>query len=354
MENAFPLPVDKVAPYFEPARVQMDFAPERVVPSKPFLTKLEDDEDSAAAAYASSAKGEFQSEGKPGWFFLASAERASSENVRPPSSGASNVGDPVAYVGSARISADAGPSGRWEKLTVDSAIADEVSLVGIYDAEDQIDSGAENGGFFGVWKKEVANGKTMLHLYGIDYQSEFEVTKGSSTGLVGRPGRGGAYDKSDVYYPRHRNRQPSGAWEAGGFRYPEDVFIVGRPPGATETSGISPPATHAGNEYFAGRLVVFTRAGGATDLDEDEALATVVHEFTHAFGYPHKCGFYGWPQPPATSCSMNYFQSWLYAVGTRVPQRFTPGKVAPDLCSKHLAGVREVHIEDNPAMWKWT
>ncbi len=80
MAGAFSVPVDQVPPFFEPARVQMDFAPEREVASKHFLTKREDDEEAACADYATVKKGEFTAEGKPGWFFLAAAERASSEN----------------------------------------------------------------------------------------------------------------------------------------------------------------------------------------------------------------------------------------------------------------------------------
>jgi len=45
MTNALSLPVKKVAPYFEPAFVQMDFTEERIVTPKstPFLTKKDAD-----------------------------------------------------------------------------------------------------------------------------------------------------------------------------------------------------------------------------------------------------------------------------------------------------------------------
>jgi hypothetical protein len=116
---------------------------------------------------------------------------------------------------------------------------------------------------------------------------------------------------------------------------------------------LSPSARYAGKEYFAGRLLIFTRAFAATSLDEDDAVSTIVHEFTHAFGYPHKCGYYGWPMPPSFSCAMNYFSTWLYKIGTRKLQPFVFGTLGAHLCAKHLAGVREVHLEDNPAIWKW-
>jgi hypothetical protein len=50
---------------------------------------------------------------------------------------------------------------------------------------------------------------------------------------------------------------------------------------------------------------------------------------------------------------MNYFLTWLYTIATRKLQRFEFGTSGPHLCAKHLAGVREVHLEDNPAIWKW-
>jgi hypothetical protein len=192
-----------------------------------------------------------------------------------------------------------------------------------------------------------------LHLGGHDYQSDFEVPTGETTGLLGEPGKGGACDKRDWYYLRHRKRLPSGVWQPGGMGFAKEVVIQARPPGTSETTGLSPWATHNGKKYFAGRLVIFTRAFDATTLDENETIATIVHEFTHAFGYPHKCGYYGWPKPPSFSCAMNYNITWLYVVGTRRLHRFMYGTGAPHLCSKHLAGVREVHLEDNPAIWTW-
>jgi OmpA family len=347
MQGAFSLPVDQVPPFFEPARVQMDFAVEREVTSKHFLTKLDKNEESACADYATASKGEFKAEGKPGWFFLAAAERCSSENFSAPST--DDDGSPkLVYEGKAKVAVVSGGGQNWEKLIVDQVIKDKVAIVTVHDTK-----GGPKG-FQGVWKKEVIAGKTHLHLEGIDYQSDFEVPRGQKTGLLGEAGHGGAYDKSDYYYLQHRARFPSGAWEAGGMGFADEVFIRAAPPGTTETTGLSPSAVFAGKEYFAGRLLIFTRAFDAASLDADDAVGTIVHEFTHAFGYPHKCGYFGWPQPPEFSCSMNYFLTWLYKIGTRELQRFFFGKSGARLCSKHLAGVREVNLEDNPAIWKWS
>ncbi|HEX6240209.1 MAG TPA: OmpA family protein [Polyangiales bacterium] len=347
MAGAHALPISKVPPFFEPARVQMDFGPEREVPSKPFLTALDRDEESACSDYASKSRGEFTFDGKPGWFFLAAAERASSEFFSAPPAGSGAPAPTLSYAGKAKVEVVIGSDENWEKLIVDQEISGRVALLKVHDR----DGGPH--AFMGVWKKEVIAGTTHLHINGLDYQSDFVVPSGDATGLIGEVGKGGAYDKTDTYYLRHRMRQPAGTWEPGGFGFPEEVYIRGRPPGGVETSGLSPSAIHRSKEYFAGRLLIFTRAFGATSLDEDDAVGTIVHEFTHAFSYPHKCGFYSFQMPAKFSCSMNYFSTWLYASGTRNVQRFVFGESGAHLCAKHLAGVREVHLEDNPAMWKW-
>ena len=209
----------------------MDFAPERVVPAKPFLTIRDDDEEKACAAYATAGKGEFKNEGKPGWLFLAAAQRASSENFLKPKGGGAGEKSNSVYTGHAKVAIVAGTGDTWEKLVVDQPIEGKVAFLVVKDA-----AGGPHG-FRMVWKKEVVGGKTHLHLNGIDYQSDFVVTKGKDTGRLGGPGQGGAYDRTDDYFLRHRLRRPSNTWEAGGMEFPPEVFIEAFPPGATETTG---------------------------------------------------------------------------------------------------------------------
>jgi len=341
MKDAFALPVDRVPQFFEPARVQMDFAPERVVPSKRFLTKRAAHARRASSRYATARRGEFKKQGKPGWFFLAAAERLSSQNA---DSAAPSV--PL-YAGKAKLQIETFDGTSWETLVVDQVFEHPAGAVTIQDVE-----GGPHG-FATIADTRIADGQTHLYLSGLDYHSDFEVSRGENTGLLGDPGRGGAYDKVDLYFPRHRVRSSSGAWEPGGLGFGEEVFIRVKPAGNVEYGGLSPGVLRRGREYFAGRTLVFTRIHGRTSLHTDEALGVIVHEFTHAFGFPHECGFYAWPQPPTYSCAMNTFTNWLYAIGTRELERFQFGTWAAHLCSKHLAGVREVHLEDNPVMWRW-
>jgi hypothetical protein len=84
---------------------------------------------------------------------------------------------------------------------------------------------------------------------------------------------------------------------------------------------------------------------------DDAIVATVTHEFTHAFGMPHKCGNWNWRTPRQHSCSMNYFDTWLDdpTAGFKLLPN-TVGKKSNDLCGRHLMEVRRVHLERNKAL----
>jgi hypothetical protein len=112
----------------------------------------------------------------------------------------------------------------------------------------------------------------------------------------------------------------------------------------------------------AGRLTLTspTLAGGGFD---DEARREIVqvftHELGHAFGFPHKCGYNTFESAPGTSCTMNYFHTWLYKLGShldsaaREVERFGPGKKGNDFCAHHTRGIRLGRLEDNPVIWSW-
>lgn len=341
MEDAFELPVDGMAPFFEPCFVQMDVAPKRDVPKLEHLAVRDRDVSAAASQYVKKPPtGVFTNEGKPGWFLLVSAHRAARDIATSTRT--------TLYTGAAKVAEQNYSGGeKGEVIVVDSAIAGDVGGLDIKEGS--------NKQFFPVWRKDddtPAAGKTTLHLYSLDYQSDFEP----GTGLIGGAGQGGAYDRRDHYYPRHVFSEPGRSWTAGGLGFAEDVEIEVYSKGGFETSGISPSNTHAGKEYFAGRTIVFTGHPTYTrtgSFDTAKALSTIVHEIGHAFGFPHKCGYTTWEDPPTRSCAMNYSITWLYAPGTRTVQRFTPGAQGQHMCARHLHGIRRVHLEDNPAMWTW-
>jgi len=86
------------------------------------------------------------------------------------------------------------------------------------------------------------------------------------------------------------------------------------------------------------------------DFDAD-IISTVVHEFTHAFGMPHKCGNWDWRTPREHSCCMNYYNTWLVGPGPAfhaLPD--TVRKQGNDLCGRHLMEVRRVHLQNNRAL----
>lgn len=108
-------------------------------------------------------------------------------------------------------------------------------------------------------------------------------------------------------------------------------------------------ATSAGSGKATGKTPKFT-TGGA---NPDDMIKTIIHEFGHAFGFPHKCGYNTFEKPDGTSCCMNYSVTWLYAPGTRDVQRFKVGTEGGHFCPRHLMGIRRVSLELNPAIWNW-
>jgi hypothetical protein len=99
--------------------------------------------------------------------------------------------------------------------------------------------------------------------------------------------------------------------------------------------------------------------GGFDDDARREIVQVFTHELGHAFGFPHKCGYHTFESTPDTSCTMNYFHSWLYTLATqsdpaaRQVERFGAGKKGNNFCALHTRGIRLGRLEDNPAMWTW-
>ena len=174
-----------------------------------------------------------------------------------------------------------------------------------------------------------------------------------------------AYTTQMLYFPQHQKPASAPALAAGGFGVPSaGARVVVDGPGATWTSGISPtpknPVTT--KETFAGRTVIFTHtpsfSTGSPPVPKAsfnaDVLSTVVHEFTHAFGMPHKCGFWNWRTPrvgaSAKSCCMNYFNTWLIDPATKNLLPNTVGNEGNEMCGRHLTEVRRVHLQNNKVL----
>jgi hypothetical protein len=108
-------------------------------------------------------------------------------------------------------------------------------------------------------------------------------------------------------------------------------------------------------DFFAGRTILYTHAwmtgsppGKSADF-ENEALDTIIHEFVHAFGMPHQCGYWDWRTPRTNSCAMNYPGTWLIDAAHK-PLPRTHRKRGTHLCVRHVTEVRRVHIEKNKGL----
>lgn len=141
------------------------------------------------------------------------------------------------------------------------------------------------------------------------------------------------------------------------------VVVLASSPG--ETSGISPGPP----DFFAGKTIVFSHHPAFADHGSvasptvppteksafaDKVPQTVTHEFAHAFGMPHKCGFWDFRTPRVESCCMNYFSHWLLVPGsTQQLDPFTEDKMGMGLCGRHLMEIRRVHLKRNRGLnWR--
>jgi hypothetical protein len=244
MPSAIDMPVDQVPVPFENAMVQMDIGEPVSVPDQDFLSARRNDLDTDSSRYVKvPPTGVFANENKPGWFLLVGAQRAARD--------VGTASSRELYAGTATIQALRVGGSRREALVLPRNLTDDVSFVLLEENNETIlltvDSKDEN---------TPRAGQCRLILDGLDYQSDFEPGTGL---LYGSGGHSGSYDRTDLYFPGHKLEQPSNAWSAPGLGFTSPVTVRVFSPGARETGGISPTNTHGGNEYFAGRTIIFTR-----------------------------------------------------------------------------------------------
>lgn len=446
MPNALELPVDEVPPYFENAFVQMDFTSPLHTPDQKYVAKTESEKGPKTSKLA---KDGFDNVYKPGWFFLLSARGAVEDVETANSKVIYDSDDPDRYKnifgGSSKGSLAKFASGHPNRIILDDFIPEkdkdgnDVDVAAIKLKENTVDGDREVLFSVKSIRRDPGRDKTEIAIHAIDYTSEFEPRNGR----IGHYG----YGRLVAYrYPRHtRFWQHTGSrWvddlRSGGYKFPDSpVRIEVVTKGATYTSGRS-PGDPSNSNFFVGRLIKFTererealeRAKNAKKKAESNGdfkkakkikakikkfkkkiresyISTIVHEFTHAFGLPHKCGFATYEDPADNSCAMNYFNTWLYAAETghmytvkrgdgglqkiarehdlhhwrniydhpknsalrkkrpnpnvlqvgdtfwlpssRDVRRFVTGKESNNLCPQHINGIRHMHLEDNPIMW---
>ncbi len=340
MDGAHPLPVERIAEFYAPCFVQIDVTEPQSTPAIATLSPKQSNLSPTAAQYVKAPPtGVFANEGKPGWFLLVSALRAAADRTSETRT--------LLWKGTGKVEEFSFSDGtKGDRIIVDHVFADAVGRVDVLEG-----SNRQKFDVASVDSNWPTAGKSALYPYSLDYQSDFVPNDGA----VGAPGQGGSYDRSKYYALRHVWALPERTWTPGGLGFGEtvelEVFSAG-----SETAGISPANVKGGKRYFAGRTIVFTqhpRFMATGSFNEEFALTAIVHELGHAFGFPHKCGYNTWEDPPTTSCAMNYNITWLYAPGTRTVRRFFFGAEGRHMCARHLHGIRMVHLEDNPAMWKW-
>jgi len=346
----------RIPEFFRPACVQLDLQSERTVTGaldKAEIAATEALEDAGSAAWVA-APGVFTHAGTPGWFFFGAARLPS---PAPPGAGVGHAPAPIfhgaAYtLGVTGIESDPALSfSPFVQVTGDFPNADFVHFKWTA-------GGIDLSAGFGVFRTKKIGTKTRIFLFGNDVTNGF--TGHDTDGAIDH-----AMKTQRLFYPRHQtNPGDTVTLHAGGYNIPvagADVRIFA--PGATFTSGISPSVDTGGHSYFAGRTIIFTLTDSFSEPNphgpghppvpsatfKDDVLHTVVHEFTHAFGMPHKCGNFDWRTPRKTTCCMNYFNTWMLDKTNKA----IPGsvdKMGNDMCGRHLMEIRRVHLERNKGL----
>ena len=353
MDGAFSLNgvLPSIPASFQPICVQLDFQPERVVTGAQDLNAVSPDDAHKSSGTSSWIADPlvFSNRNKPGWFFLGGA-RYSTAPV-PPGKGRKPLYSGTQYKLGTVVSPK---TGETVGTIVVPADARNASYVQVAWKAGAIDRSAG----FGVESATFAHGKTTILLSGNDVTPLF-------TGWDADGSLDHAYLSEVDFFPLHHRLASAKALAPGGFGVPaKGATVSAFAPGTRRTTlGISPFVQDAAStRYFAGRTVIFTSGYGtgsplAPVADFNSRVATaVVHEFIHAFGMPHKCGYWNWKTPREKSCCMNYDNTWLIdpktvaANPTLIPD--LNNRMDDNVCGRHLMEVRRVHLELNKGL-RW-
>ncbi|WP_437784856.1 hypothetical protein [Sorangium sp. So ce1097] len=329
MESAPPLPVERVPEHFAPVFTQLDFAEERLIQDRPRLALDAGTLGEVASRFVSEV---FTHAGDPGWFCLIAALEP---YPVPQTPGA------LLFTGTVTIRAGGEGERRREYVEIPGEHPDASQVTFRWDGD---------AVSFAVAIVTLLSDppRTRLWLEPHDIQSEFTAGDGSVAH---------AYRRRLFFFPRARRR--GAAWEPPGYGIPSRVQADVRGPGAAYVVGMSPTIDVGPARYFAGRTIVFTHHRAWWDPAlaeprpgyEERALHTIVHELTHAFGMPHKCGYFDYRTPRRTTCCMNYRSHWMIDADQQLIPG-TAGLVGNDLCGRHVKETRRVRLENNRGL-RW-
>jgi hypothetical protein len=332
MNSGLPLPIEDVAVPFEVAFAELEFSPDRVVADVTQMAANREVLDAACAAYVDTV---FSHKSDPGWFCIIAAME--------PHPLPTNVGAQL-FAGRVPLKATGTGQRHVEYFEIPGSHPDADFV--------QLTFGADTVGFslFGIQVLTTPAGTfTRCFIQEHDAQPDFTAGDGSIAH---------AYAVRYMYSPRFR--KSSSGVTSGGYGMPPEVDVTVFSPGAFYTSGISPPIPRGREEYFAGRTIVFTHHGFYRDPKTGQprskfhgrALQVMVHELVHAFGMPHKCGYFDFRTPRVETCCMNYSPNWMVDDQRKLIPG-TSGKVGMDLCGRHIKEVRRVRLQDNKGLG-WT
>ncbi|MEM7152424.1 MAG: hypothetical protein AAF799_06245 [Myxococcota bacterium] len=323
MASALDIPVADIPPYFEQARAELNFHQEADLADQDPLATSDNGLSTQAGAYLNA---NFTHANDAGWFLLLAAMMP---YPLPPGGGGNQL-----YAGNVTLQR----VNNYEYFDIPGThpTADYMRLrfgtttvgFGVRSAVPFDDSGTP---------------KTRIRIQPHDIQPDFTAGDGSLAH---------AYATRLYFYPR--GRYDGTNFTAPGYGMPNTVHATITEPGDFYTSGISPTENTAAGRFFAGRTIVFTHHGAyrnrTTGLPHGSYTAKVVqtlaHEFVHAFGMPHKCGYFDYRTPRQQTCHLNYSNVWMLNAA-RQPTPGTSGQIGPNMCGRHLKEVRRVHLEDN-------
>jgi hypothetical protein len=366
MDGAVDLPVDRMPASLEPACVQLDIAPVRTTKRSPqFVAKSPKTYHAEVGPYVES---EFDDADKRGWFCVIAAK----EPYKLPGDPGAPKPPPL-YEGDATITHDAAANEDIVEIAVTNAMSSATrtalrSNVQSVEFSWEEPAGTPRKVLFDVFSAKRLTGppdRIQYRVYENDVTPEFEPNDGSI---------GAAY-KTQILYSL-QGRVEGGAWHPGGYRIPSPVKVkVFSAEASAYVAGTSPTVEGRGadgkvilgangkpEDFFAGRTIVFTQHrklydAGATPPGpkpdaEDKLLMIIIHELTHAFGNPHKCGNFDFLVPRAKTCCMNYYNTWVTTPGHELVAG-SDNLMGFELCGRHIWSIRRTHLEDNPGLgWK--